>query len=79
MGNDTADGGVGGSWTDTLELSGFEGNGPDEGWTLSLNSGSTIEGSDTDGELLLSEDANGKITFDDGGSLDFDNMEKIVW
>ena len=80
MGNDKADGGAGGGWMDTVELNGFESSaGPGDGWTLSLDKGSTIESSEMDGELLLSGDASGTITFDDGGSLDFDNMEKIVW
>ena len=79
MGNDTADGGAGGDWMDTLELDGFSGGDVGEGWTLVLDNGSTVVSSETDGELLLSGDASGTITFDDGGSIDFDNMEKIVW
>tara|TARA_R110002096_G_scaffold280294_1_gene474426 strand:- start:807 stop:6806 length:6000 start_codon:yes stop_codon:yes gene_type:complete len=80
MGNDTADGGAGGGWMDTLELNGLDGSsGPGDGWTLTLDQGSTIESSEMDGELLLSGDAGGTITFEDGGTLDFDNMEKIVW
>ena len=80
QGNDVVDGGEGGSWTDTLELSGFEGQGSEDGWTLSLNDGSSVTSTDElDGEMILSGDAGGTITFDDGGSVDFENIEKIVW
>lgn len=80
QGNDVVDGGAGGSWTDTLELGGFEGQGSEEGWTLSLDDGSSVSSTDdVDGEMILSGDAGGTITFDDGGSVDFENIEKIVW
>ena len=80
QGSDVVDGGEGGSWTDTLELGGFDGQGSEDGWTLSLNDGSTVTSTDElNGEMLLSGDAGGTISFDDGGSIDFENIEKIVW
>ena len=80
QGNDIVDGGSGDSWTDTLQLEGFSGQNHEDGWTLVLNDGSSIESTDDlNGELFLSQDAGGTITFDQGGSIDFDNIEKIVW
>lgn len=80
QGNDVVDGGEGGSWTDTLHLDGFEGHSSEDGWTLTLDDGSTVTSTDDlNGEMVLSGDASGTITFDEGGSVDFENIEKIVW
>ena len=78
QGNDTVSGGDG--WTDVIQLDGFAGNDSQQGWTLELEGGSTISSTDEDlNEILLSDDASGTITFDDGGTIDFDGIEKIVW
>ena len=84
QGDDVVSGGTGTAWTDTLELGGvssipfggtnFEG----VGWTVVLDEGSSIEGGSV-GQLDLSEDASGTVLFDDGGSIDFDGIEKITW
>lgn len=76
-GSDTVDGGAG--WTDTVQLEGVTGD-SQQGWTLSLDNGSTVLSTDESAsEMLLSDDASGSITFDDGGTVVFDNIEKIVW
>jgi hypothetical protein len=64
---------------DTIELGGMDGGSysDESSWTISLSEGN-IESND-EGELVLSGDAGGTITFDDGGSIDFENIEKIVW
>jgi len=80
QGSDVVDGGSGGSWTDTLQLDGFDGQTSQDGWTLNLDNGSTVASTDEEiGEIILSGDAGGTITFDDGGAIDFENIEKIVW
>jgi len=79
-GNDTVDGGTGGGWTDVIQLSGFSDSDSQQGWTLTLDDGSTISSTDEDAnEILLSDDASGTITFDDGSTIEFDGIEKIVW
>ena len=79
QGDDTADGGAGG-WMDTIELGGFDGQASGDGWTINLENGSTIESTDDlNGEMLLSEDSAGSIEFDDGGSVSFENIDKIIW
>ncbi|MEM9427952.1 MAG: hypothetical protein AAGA32_00440 [Pseudomonadota bacterium] len=74
------------SWTDVIELEGMTsgtaavaGNTiTGNGWTLVLDSGSSVlsQGTDT---LDLSNEAAGVITFDDGGSVDFTGIERIAW
>ncbi|MEM9812337.1 MAG: hypothetical protein AAF913_06660, partial [Pseudomonadota bacterium] len=74
------------SWTDVIELEGMAsgtaavaGNTiTGNGWTLVLDSGSSVlsQGTDT---LDLSNEAAGVITFDDGGSVDFNGIERIAW
>ncbi|MBL4893423.1 MAG: hypothetical protein JKY59_00900, partial [Emcibacter sp.] len=77
-GNDTASGGSG--WTDAIQLDGFTGSDSQQGWTLTLDGGGTILSTDEDiNEILLSEDSSGTIAFDDGGNIDFDGIEKIIW
>ncbi|MCF6215820.1 MAG: tandem-95 repeat protein [Emcibacter sp.] len=76
-GNDTVDGGSG--WTDTIQLNDM-GDDAQAGWTLTLDKGSTISSTDEDAnEMLLSDDASGTITFDDGNIVEFEGIEKIVW
>ena len=79
QGNDTVDGGAGDSWMDTIELSGFDGSTSEDGWTLSLDQGSVVSTDDVSGEMLLSQDSAGSITFDDGGTITFENIENISW
>ncbi|MCB2092697.1 MAG: hypothetical protein KDF58_14710, partial [Alphaproteobacteria bacterium] len=79
-GDDKVHGGSGCSWVDTIELSGFNGLEHEVGWTLVLDNGSSIQSTDDNaGEMLLSHDADGTITFDEGGSITFENIEKISW
>ncbi len=79
-GQKAVDGGLGASWTDTIALDGFDGLNHEVGWTLTLEPGSLVQSTDdAAGEMILSQDADGTITFDDGGSLNFTNVEKIVW
>ena len=78
-GEDTIDGGTGSSWTDVIQLNGFSGLNHEVGWTLVLDSGVVQSTDDTTGEMTLSQDADGKIIFDDGGSITFENVEKITW
>ena len=73
-------GGEGGGWTDVIQLDGFSGSDSQQGWTLTLDDGSTISSTDEDlNEMLLSDDSSGTIVFDDGGTIEFDGIEKIVW
>ena len=78
-GSDFVDGGAGGSWIDSIELSGFSGLNHEIGWTLVLDSGTIQSTNDAIGEMILSQDSDGTITFDQGGSITFENVEKIVW
>ena len=80
-GNDTIYGGAGGGWTDTIQLQ-DELGGSDLGvygtdWTVALTEG-TIEETNAD-NLLLSDDADGTITLEDGSSIDFTDIERIEW
>ena len=80
QGNDTVQGGAGKSWVDTIELKGFDGLDHEVGWTLVLDGGSIIKSTDDDsGEMFLSQDADGTIIFEEGGSITFENIEKISW
>ncbi|MCV6592254.1 MAG: hypothetical protein OIF48_04830, partial [Silicimonas sp.] len=82
QGADTVEGGAG--WTDVLELAGFsgdftiDGNTIDgAGWTMVLDAGDAVTASTSD-TLELSADASGMITFDDGGTVDFTGIEKVL-
>ena len=76
-GADTAHGGAGGGWTDTIELTDAGGDlgtyGSD--WTVSLTSGS-IDAQDAN-SLTQGDDADGTITLADGSTLDFFEIERI--
>ena len=83
QGSDTVDGGTG--WTDVLELAGFGGDitvnattVDGEGWTLVLEDGHSVTAETLD-SLELSGDATGVITFDEGGTIDFTGIDKIVF
>ncbi|MEP6355983.1 MAG: cadherin domain-containing protein, partial [Hyphomicrobiales bacterium] len=74
-GNDTISGGAGGGWVDTIELGSAPNSTAGDSWTLALTEGS-IE-SQTDNSFTLSDDSAGTITFDDGSSIDFLEIEQI--
>ncbi|WP_425409694.1 cadherin domain-containing protein [Hyphococcus sp.] len=77
-GSDRVYGGAGGGWTDSIQLS--EGDSPlgefGVDWTIELTEGSIIS-SDEDG-LTFSDDADGVITFNDGLTLSFNDIEEVV-
>ena len=73
-GNDVIDGGSG---SDAIVLVGVDGGAPDPAdWHLNLISGSATWSGD---HVDLSADASGSITFSDGGTVTFDNVERIDW
>ncbi|MAN61015.1 MAG: hypothetical protein CMI60_03610, partial [Parvibaculum sp.] len=76
--SDYIDGGSSSSWTDTIQLQANGGGYTDMDWTLNLDSGSSIESTNTS-SYDLSEDASGTITFADGSEISFDNIERIEW
>ncbi|MFK7762711.1 MAG: hypothetical protein AB8B62_05580 [Roseobacter sp.] len=86
QGNDVVEGGAGGSWTDTLQLDGMGGgvtsvNGDTvdgDGWTLVLDGGHSVTSLNS-GVLELSSDASGVVSFDDGGSVAFVDIERVTW
>ena len=80
-GGDIVYGGVGGGWTDTMELQDAAGGtgigtyGSD--WTVQLTTGSIT---DTQADhLVLSDDAAGIITLQDGSEVTFEGIERIEW
>lgn len=82
-GNDSVQGGAG--WTDVIQLDGMSGpiavNGgavTGAGWTMVLDGGHGIVASGG-GVIDLTADAQGVITFDDGGSLTFQEVERITY
>lgn len=81
-GEDSVDGGAGGSWVDVIDLQdlnlGDYDNG-ENGWTVVLDSGNTFDPENGDTEALLGQDEGGRIEFADGGSITFENVEKIIW
>ncbi|ABG30296.1 type I secretion protein [Roseobacter denitrificans] len=83
-GSDTVVGGASG-WTQTIELQDTTGGAnvagntvTGNGWTMVLETGSSVEGQSADA-LALSEDAAGVITFDAGGIVEFTEIDKITW
>ena len=62
---------------DTIEISGFEGQTSEDGWILQLDEGSVLSTDEVSGEMLLSQDAAGSITFDYGGTITFENIKNI--
>jgi len=80
-GLDSVDGGQGSSWLDIIEISGvasaLDENGQGGDWTLQIEQGSIISADDV--SITLSQDADGSLIFNDGGSISFDNIEKIEW
>jgi large repetitive protein len=77
-GSDVVNGGVGGNWTDTIQLDQSHGSlQPGTDWTLSLTAGNIVSHSATD--LVFSNDAGGAINFTDGSKIDFVEVERIQW
>ena len=74
-GADTVDGGSG--WTDTLDLSAATDNGMVYGddWTVTLTEGAIVA-EDAD-MITLTDDAAGLIEFENGDTLDFQNIDQI--
>jgi hypothetical protein len=68
------------SWTDTIQLrTATGGDDLDYGsdWTLTVSHGTyQVNGDET---IDLSDGAEGIITFSDGSSIEFENIEKIEW
>lgn len=76
-GADHVYGGAGGGWTDSVMLENPDDSDVGAGWTLNLTSGSIT--SSTANEHVLSQDAAGTITLEDGSQLAFENIERIEW
>lgn len=84
-GSDFVGGGAAGGWTDAIELQGMDGavsisgnTVTGQGWTMEVDGDHSIDGQN--GESLdLSADASGTITFDDGATMTFDNIEQVSW
>jgi Ca2+-binding RTX toxin-like protein len=75
-GNDAINGGAG--WVDTVQFDQSGGAlefGTD--WTLDLTSGSIV--SQNDGELVLTNDADGVISISDGSQMNVTDIERIHW
>ena len=77
-GHDQIVGGTGGGWTDTIDLQGFTGEAREVGWTLQLDPASSVTSQGAD-YLEMTNDSSGSITFDDGGQIDFEGIERIAW
>ncbi len=84
-GNDFVHGGEGGSWTDTISITGdpngavsIDGTTATIGdWTMVLDEGS-FSSSDAS-SVTLSQDSSGYIEFDDGSRLTFQDIESVQW
>ena len=77
-----------GSWTDTITIKDVADGGPGSNWTLEKSDGAggwtaMVEGEDysTKGSNLTFEnsDMEGRITFDEGSTINFDDIDKIDW
>ena|GEM_PF-877733 len=77
-GQDTVDGGAAGGWTDAIDLSALNSNEFEDGWTLVLDNGGTYTEAGHD-VLMDQDDTSGKIEFTGGGTITFENVEKITW
>ncbi|MEM7620506.1 MAG: FG-GAP-like repeat-containing protein, partial [Pseudomonadota bacterium] len=79
-GTDSIDGGAGATWTDSVHLYDSSGGsnlgtyGTD--WTVNLTSGSVTVGSN---KLTLGQDADGTITLQDGATVNFTDIEEILF
>jgi len=76
-GFDTVSGGVGGGWTDTIQLQNADLSDVGDGWKVSLTTGSVQS---DDGDMMtLSDDAAGTITLEDGTQIAFEGIERIEY
>ena len=77
-GSDQVYAGSGGGWTDTIQLNDGDSALGDYGvdWTLTVTNGS-VTSSDENG-FTLSDDADGVISFADGSSIQFYDVEEII-
>ena len=76
-GSDVVNGGIGGGWVDVIDLHGVTGGSGGGDWTLSFSIGSVAASSS--GQLDLSADAAGVITFNDGSTLTFAGIERVSY
>jgi len=74
-GNDQIHGGW--CFTDTIDIGGAVSDG--QSWLVTLESGESYSSNDGLAFLDLGHDAAGSISFDDGTTIDFEGIEKIVW
>ena len=74
---DTVHGGMGGGWTDTLQLLNTDASAVGGGWTVQLDTGTVA--SDDGSTMTLTNDAAGTITLEDGSQIAFDGLEKIEY
>jgi Ca2+-binding RTX toxin-like protein len=79
-GMDIANGGAGGGWIDTVQLSGANGMGTPgvfgTDWTMQLTSGQIL--AQDEHQITLSQDADGFIVFDNSHQLCFTDLERIA-
>lgn len=73
---DTVDGFAEGGDTDVIDLTGVS-----QGWTLEVDgAGAGVEASSSDKKSFYNDDdMSGTITFDDGSTIEFENIEKVDW
>ena len=76
-GSDTLVGGTGGGWIDVIDIDGVSTAAGGGEWSYTLTSGS-VTGTSS-GEVSLSADAAGQVTFGDGTTLTFSGMERISY
>ncbi|MFK7976667.1 MAG: tandem-95 repeat protein, partial [Halioglobus sp.] len=76
-GSDYFDGGSGGGWTDSIQLSADPEDG-DSPWSITVD-GEQVEYDLASGALELQPDTSGVITLADGSELTFDGIESINW
>ena len=79
-GSDYVNGGAGGGWTDSIDLTDIAANAadPTNPWTIEVD-GLAVDYDINEGQLELGTDVSGVIQFDDGSQLSFDNIENIEW
>ena len=79
-GADYVDGGAGGGWVDSIDLSDVAANAadPSSPWQIEVD-GEQVDYDIDAGSLELGVDVSGVIQFDDGSQINFDNLESIEW
>ena len=76
-GSNRVEGGAGGGWTDTIELTNANGSPVGPSWILVLDTGSIQD--DDGGTMTLTDDAAGTITLADGSQIVFEGIEHIEY